>query len=90
MLFVPYMAIKISTSCSNSMHMPICRRVSVEATTTVFRADHTTDQNTALLEGVYPLMHTSLIFAYPLQHRAVHVTPPTYVVMSEFSLTIRK
>lgn len=59
------------------------------ATTTIFRADDTTDQNTALL-GLYPLMHTSLFFAYPLQNRAVYVTPPTYLVMSEFSLTIRK
>jgi hypothetical protein len=53
-------------------------------------ADDNTDHNIALLEGLYSLLHTSLFSAYPLLHIAVSVIPPTYVVMSQFSLTIRK
>jgi len=68
MLFVPCMSIKLlSTSWSNIMHMRIqChairRRDSVAIATIIYRADDTTDQNTARL-GLHPLMHTSLIFA---------------------------
>jgi hypothetical protein len=45
------------------------------AATPVIREGNAIDRKTLLLEGVYLVVHTSLYFTSPLQHRAVYVSP---------------
>jgi len=72
----------LSTSQSNTMHLYSHTNFQnvLVAATTILR-DNIRDQNTPLLECVCLVRHTSLYFVSPLQHWAIYVTTPMYVLV---------